>query len=152
MTQLPILLMAKELKRIFHPYERWECYPAGFFDEKPTSEIGKDEAETAYRDFLADDDKFFEAGLKVVSEWKYSCEHNLSNECMNRIAWIGQASACYAIGLPSKYRTGFNLLNDEQKNKANSIALKVLNTWLLMNGYNEITEDEAESKTVANKY
>jgi hypothetical protein len=53
---------------------------------------------------------------------------------MNRIAWLGQASLCYATGIPSTFRAGFNLLTPEQQNKANTIALEYLNKWLVAHG------------------
>ncbi len=53
---------------------------------------------------------------------------------MNRIAWLGQASACYALGLPHIFCGGFNLLSLVQQNKANEIALVYLNKWLAKNG------------------
>jgi hypothetical protein len=62
---------------------------------------------------------------------------------MNRIAWLGQASLCYATGIPSTYRTGFHLLNEEQQEKANNIALEYLNKWLISNGRPEAILDEA---------
>ena len=71
--------------------------------------------------------------------------HYLTNKSMNRIAWLGQASLCYAKGIPAKFRGGWNLLTEEQQNKANSIAFKYLNAWLEQNKYDTITFDEAVS-------
>jgi hypothetical protein len=62
---------------------------------------------------------------------------------MNRIAWLGQAAMCYATGIPSKYRNGFNLLTEEQQQKANEIALIYLNKWLKKNRMNKVTLIEA---------
>jgi hypothetical protein len=62
---------------------------------------------------------------------------------MNRIAWLGQAAMCYATGIPSKYRGGFNLLTERQQQKANEIALIYLNKWLKNNDRDEVTLIEA---------
>jgi hypothetical protein len=64
---------------------------------------------------------------------------------MNRIAWLGQASMCYATGIPSKYCSGFNLLSDEQKHHANEIALVYLNKWLSDNNLEEVTLEQGLS-------
>ena len=64
---------------------------------------------------------------------------------MNRIAYLGQASVCYAKGIPAVFRGGFSLLTDEQQLAANKLALKYLNKWLVENGRKEVTLDEALS-------
>lgn len=119
--------------RIFHPYENWECYKAGFY---ATGLPGHDKqgCEIMYRDFLADDERFRGALQSVISEWKNSCEHYLTNTAMNRIAWLGQAAACYAMGLPSEYRGGFHLLSADEQARANETALEYLNKWMAKNG------------------
>lgn len=130
--------------RVFHTYDKWECHKAGFYASNFDGKTS-DECKQAYADFLSDDDKFREAVTSVVNEWKSSCEHYLTNTAMNRIAWLGQASMCYATGIPSKYCSGFNLLTEEQKNRANLIALDSLNDWLLMNERDPVTLDEGLS-------
>ena len=130
--------------RIVHTYDKWECFKAGFY---ATTREGmtKEECESAYRDFLADDQRFRDALGHVISEWKYSCEHYLTNEAMNRIAWLGQASACYAMGIPAVFRGGFHLLSEEQQQHANEIALEYLNRWIVANGRSEVTMEQAMS-------
>lgn len=118
--------------RILHTYDKWECYAAGFYATvKPG--VSKADAEEMYRAFLADLERFGDALERVISEWKHSCEHYLTNTAMNRIAWLGQASACYALGLPSVYRGGFHLLSEQEQTAANELALTYLNKWLVAN-------------------
>ena len=81
----------------------------------------------------------------VITTWVHSCEHYLTNTAMNRIAWLGQASMCYATGIPSKYCSGFNLLTDEQQEEANLVALDALNDWLLENALDPVTMEEGLS-------
>jgi len=128
--------------RIFHTYDKWECYKAGFYDTHAEGKT-KDQCEQEYCNFLGDDKAFKKALRKVTTEWKYSCEHYLTNSAMNRIAWLGQASVCYARGIPSEFRGGFNRLLPEKQDRANRIALRYLNKWLKNNGLNELTLDEA---------
>jgi hypothetical protein len=140
------------MKRIYHTWDKWECYPSGFYDDKPKAEMTKDEAEAAYASFLSDSIKFEAAGMRVLRQWPNSCEHYLSNENMNRIAWIGQSAACVELGIPSAYRGGFNRLSEAQQVEANTVALRVLNRWLVGRGEPELSMEQAQSKTEANLY
>lgn len=133
-----------DTSRIFHTYEKWECYKAGFY--KTTKDgMSKDQCEEAYRAFLSDSVRFSGALEHVITQWKHSCEHYLTNAAMNRIAWLGQAAACHAIQIPSEFRSGFYLLTLEEQNTANEIALKYLNKWLTGNGRDEVTMEQAYS-------
>ncbi len=128
--------------RIFHPYEKWECYAAGFY---ATGWPGrsKDECEVIYASFLRDDDAFRKALDGVIEEWVHSCEHYLTNAAMNRIAYLGQAAAAYAHGLPSVYCGGFQLLSEPEKDRANATALEYLNRWLTSRGRPEVSMEDA---------
>lgn len=119
--------------RIFHTYEKWECFKAGFYATTYEGKT-KTECEEMYRDFLSDIPRFADALEHVVTEWKYSCEHYLTNASMNRIAWLGQAAMCYATGVPSMFRSGFFLLTEAEQRTANECALEYLNKWLVANG------------------
>ena len=130
--------------RIFHRHEKWECAKAGFYNTTVAGMTNK-ECEEAYRDFLADTEKFKSALASVITEWKHSCEHYLTNISMNRIAWLGQAAACYATGIPSRFRGGFYMLTGEQQEEANETALSALNEWLNANGREPVTMEEALS-------
>lgn len=130
--------------RIFHTYEKWECYKAGLYENTKPG-MTKAQCEEAYRAFLADLGRFETALSVVISEWKHSCEHYLTNVAMNRIAWLGQASACQALGIPASYRGGFFLLSEAEQTAANEMALKYLNKWLAANGRPEVTMEEAYS-------
>lgn len=131
-------------ERIFHTFESWECHKAGFYasnvDGKTT-----EECQRMYADFLRDSDRFRVALESVISEWKHSCEHYLTNFAMNRIAWLGQAAMCYETGIPSKYCSGFNLLTEKEQEEANLIALDALNDWLIQNNRDPVGLDEAMS-------
>lgn len=120
-------------ERVFHTYEKWECYRAGFYATTKDG-MSKAECEAAYSDFLRDLNRFEAALVGVITEWKHSCEHYLTNNSMNRIAWLGQAAACYALGIPAVFRGGFHLLTADQQKAADEMALKYLNRWLEANG------------------
>lgn len=138
--------------RILHTWEKWECYPAGFYNAHPPKGMTKEICEDIYRQMLADIEGFENALCRVITEWKYSCEHYLTNERMNRIAWLGQASLCIEHGIPAQFRGGFNLLTPKQQQVANEAALRWLNIWLLGHDRKELTMEEAQSKTEADLY
>ena len=130
--------------RIFHTFDKWECQKAGFYK---SIVLGKttEECEKEYAEFLSNDEKFKDALEKVITEWKHSCEHYLTNRSMNRIAWLGQASMCYAAGIPSRFCGGFNLLDEKKREHANNIALEYLNKWLIENDLDEVGYEEGLS-------
>lgn len=127
----------KKLKRIYYTWDKWECYKAGFFEDTLPNNMSIAEGEAQYAKFFRIPGAFEHALERVITEWKHSCEHNLTNENMNRIAWLGQASMCIVSGIPSSCRAGFNLLTEDEQNAANATALKYLNIWLTRNGYPE---------------
>lgn len=139
------------MNRIFHTWDKWECYPAGFWNNKKEG-MTKKECEEAYRELLSDCDLFASIMENILKEWKFSCEHNLSNESMNRIAWLGQAALSYHLGIPSCYRSGYNKLTSDQKIDADFTAMVYLNKWLVSMGEDELTGDTVKSKTPMNKY
>lgn len=141
------------MKRFYHTYDKWECFRAGFFDKKPRDKsLTDDDCRDRYAAFLRDIPRFREAMRCVLDEWPYSTQHNLSNENMNRIAWLGQSAACYAMGIPSIYRGGFNQLSDEEQAAANEAALEVLNRWIEACGENPLPYEAATGKTEMNLY
>jgi hypothetical protein len=119
------------MERIYHRWDKWECYKNGFF----TGSGHKQEYYDICYVNLLTDLKLFEAVLeKVTTMWPYSCEHNLSNESMNRIAWLGQASCAYLYGARAdSTRSNFSKLSEHQQIEANKLAEKYLNLWLVKN-------------------
>jgi len=137
--------------RIFHTYNKWECYKAGFYNTTKPG-MSRIQCENAYGVFLSDLNRFEDALGHVITEWKYSCEHYLTNKAMNRIAWLGQASMCYATGIPAVYRGGFYLLTEDQQQQANELALVYLNKWLVANSRPEVTLEEGLSDNQMDLY
>ena len=142
---------ADDKGRIYHSWERWECFRAGFYAERP-KDMTVEEGQERYREFLADAARFEAALIGVTTEWKHSCEHYLTNDRMNRIAWLGQASVAYALGIPSLCRGGYHALSEDQKSAADALALRYLNLWLVANGRAEVDFDAAGGRTEAELY
>ena len=144
-------LEQKSAGRIFHTWDKWECFKAGFYEEKPEG-MTQEEGEVKYRDFLSDLPTFGAALNSIIAEWPNSCEHYLTNERMNRIAWLGQASVAYALGIPATCRGGYNKLTKAQQAAADELALEYLNKWLVGRGQSPIERDKALSRTEAELY
>lgn len=141
------------MNRIYHTWDKWECYPAGFYEKRPKDKsLTDDEARKIYTDLLSNTEEFERALQGVLDNWKNSCEHYLTNENMNRIAWLGQSALCFAKGVPACFRGGFVDLPLDLQRQANQIALKYLNKWRVSHGETELTLQEANSKTEANMY
>lgn len=120
--------------RVFHTFDKWECHKAGFYETKPPRGLTPDNCRAYYRELLQDIPEFERVLECVVTEWKHSCEHYLTNSAMNRIAWLGQATLCYKYGIPSEFRGGYGLLTEAQQLAADEAALRALNNWMERNG------------------
>ena len=132
--------------RVFHTYDKWECHKHGLYDTKPPEGMAQKECEEAYLTVLTNSKLFAKLLDKIITEWKNSCEHYLTNKAMNRISWLGQASVCLETKVSSKYCTGWNLLNEDQQHEANGVALIYLNKWLVNRGMEAIEMKEALSQ------
>ncbi len=120
-------------KRRYHPWWNWECNAAGFYSRymmRDGVKVPHDDVLERYGLFLADLDRFRLAGERVLREWRCSCEQFLLNESINRVAWIGQSSACLAEGIPSRYKSGFYTMSLPQQSLANDLAGALLREWL----------------------
>jgi len=140
------------MERIYHRWEKWECYKAGFFEDHPPKGMTVDECQAKYAEFLRDIPTFKKAAYRVIDEWTNSCEHNLTNDTMNRIAWMGQSAMCIHTGIPAKYRGGYHLLTPEEQVRADETALEVINYWMFLHGHAQYTLETIKSRTEANLY
>lgn len=114
--------------RIYHPYYLWEDFKHGFYDNS-SGEVKQKHIEKVLEMF---NDKHLTTSYmnKVIDTWVYSCEHNLTNNSMNRIAYIGQAACCLYAQIPSTITMeAWSLLDDNIKEQANKIANEVLSKW-----------------------
>lgn len=131
-------------ERIFHTFDKWECYKAGFYSSSKEG-WSQTQCEDEYVRILSDQVVFKKALDRVVLEWKFSCEHYLTNPTMNRIAWLGQAAVCIESGVPCKYCGAWSLLDEETKDAANATALLSLNEWLVSNERDPVSMEVAQS-------
>jgi hypothetical protein len=138
----------RKMERIYHTWDKWESFYAGFFNNNPPEGISKQQAEKLYYELLSNPEEFASVLEKIITEWPNSCEHNLTNKTLNRIAWMGQAALAYKHGIPAQFRGGYNLLSKDQKSTADAIAFKYINIWMYKQGYPFIEEENAEAANV----
>lgn len=116
------------VKRIYHPYWLWEDWKNGFFETLSGKER-EIKVQSCLEMFRSEE--LTRANMyRVIQEWKYSCEHNLTNLSMNRIAYIGQAACCIYDGIPSSVTmASWRLLSKEDQDRSDNIALEVIKAW-----------------------
>ena len=112
---------------MYHHYLTWECL--GMYEDATLHETNADALRTQYAVFLRDAIRFGAALVRVLQEWPIACEQFLSNDSINRIAWLGQASMYLDSGVPRKYRAGFMLLTELERRRANAQAAETLKHW-----------------------
>lgn len=88
------------MDRIYHHYENWECFKNGFFNNVSGKE--KEIKKQSVIDFFTDKDLVKKYMDLVIEKWTYSCEHNLTNMGLNRVAWLGQSACCIYNSIPYK--------------------------------------------------
>jgi len=116
------------IKRVFHPYTLWEDYKCGFYDNC----TGADKDNMLLKSIeMFNDEKLTKKYMnKVIETWKYSCEQNLTNPSMNKIAYIGQGACCLYAGVPSTVTMeAWSHLTDLVKERSNDLAKEVISNW-----------------------
>jgi hypothetical protein len=116
------------MKQIYHPYHLWEDYKSGFYNN-----CSGEQKKTYIQGCL---NLFNNKGITekymslVIENWFYSCQHNLTNPSVNKIAYIGQAACCIYCGAPNTTTMqAWNMLDKEVQERSNNIAQKYLNIW-----------------------
>lgn len=145
------------MKRIYHHYSEWEDFKAGFYSDYSKSEINDFNQSVRY--VFSSAEKTEQWMRNVLTHWPKSCEHNLTNVSMNRIAWLGQAACCYYGGVPCK-ATMFlwKFLDDKVQRRSDKIATKLIKEWeqkiksenTQLSGSDGVTKEEFQMKLPLN--
>lgn len=116
------------MQRIYHPFTLWEDWKSGMW--RYTSETEKADYLQKAIEFTGNAQLYGSYMLKVLDQWPYACEHNLSNKAINRQAWIGHAACCLAINCPEDItRLAWHQLTQEQQDAANAQADMAIQIW-----------------------
>lgn len=114
------------MKRIFHPVDTWEEMEANMWGEVVNRKSALDRA----IEFTGDHRLYGRWMLRVVKEWKFSCENSLTDLNLNRRAWVGHAAVAMALGIPEDItRLAWAKLSDEQQLLANREAERAIALW-----------------------
>lgn len=118
------------MKQVYHPYWLWEDFKNGMWRRLKKEEEIK--LLPSIIEFTGNYELYGGAMFEVIKEWKYSCEHNLSDFSVNRRAWLGHAACCYKHGWPEYLvREAWNQLTINQQNLANKMADEAIKEWEL---------------------
>jgi len=113
------------MERIYHRYEYWECYKNGFF--KNISGAEKNILSEKVLELFNNSEKTEMYMRRVINEWVYSCEHNLTNLGLNRVAWLGQSACCIYAKIPySITMQNWRFVDEDKKAIACQIAEKLI--------------------------
>lgn len=111
---------------IWHPYTSWEEMAFNMWGSVKERSVWLKKA----TDFTSDHELYGFWMKKVVDEWPYSCQQNLTKIDTNRKAWIGHAAVALAMQCPEDIvRQAWGLLTETQQNLANQQAQKAIDIW-----------------------
>lgn len=114
-------------KQIFHHFSLWEDYKAGFYDT--VCHDAKEHIKKSV-ELLSNQDEFYKYASRVIEEWVFSCEHNLTDPSLNKIAYIGQSACCIANNTPAFVtRNAWSYIDEADQRLANETARKILKEW-----------------------
>jgi len=145
------------MKRIFHHYNKWEDYKNGMY--KTPSKKTKEENMLKVVSFFSDQSRVEIEMKKAINEWCFSMEHNLSNDMMNRVAYLGQAACCISMGIDNiSTMYAWKFVPHEHKIKSNNTAEKLIKEWELkkissntsISGKNKAMKKEFQMKLLLN--
>ena len=118
------------MKQFYAHYKLWEDYQNGMY----CIEKKQNEQELIKNgiDLLCDNNLFFDVCNQVLLAWQVSSKVNLTNKSCNRKAWLGQAACSFKYSIPETItRTIWGMLNNQQRQLADNVALRVINHFEL---------------------
>lgn len=118
------------MERIWHPYWLWEDHRDGMWRKLPRHEEA--EALRLAVEFTGNAELYGEWMMRATQEYFHGCQHNLTDQSLNKQAWIGHAACCLAHKLPEYIvRKAWAMLSEEQRVAANHKADLAVKAWTL---------------------
>jgi hypothetical protein len=112
--------------RVYHPIREWEEIGFNMWGEATNPKAALEEA----IGFTSDHELYGRFMERVVNEWPISCENALTDNSLNKRAWIGHAATALAINCPEDItRKAWGVLTDEQQLLANNAATRAIDRW-----------------------
>ena len=120
--------------RIFHPWHLWEDYRYNFYDN--CGGVEKEEKSKKVIEFFSDPELTKDCMMYVVKNWRFSMEHNLTNNSLNKIAYIGQCACAYYGNIPyTVTMENWSKLNESTRKTADKIAQECIDVWYKQNKF-----------------
>jgi hypothetical protein len=115
-------------ERVYHHFDDLEEYHQGMW--RITHGVERRTCMTRAAALMKEPVAFKAAMVRALEEWPNSCEHNLSAENVNRIAWLGHAGCCLGAGSPEEAtRAAWHTLLRPEQDEANRAAGEVVADW-----------------------
>lgn len=123
----------EKVKQCYFHYAEWEDYQNGMYSDCSVSEYEK--AVKLSMDLLSNNSVFKSSIKKMFEKWVKSTKENLTNNDINKRAWVGQATCCFNHSSNEKAtREAWGLLNEKTRDMANNVAEECINEWIKTNG------------------
>jgi len=117
-----------EITRIYHHWERWEDHKNGFYNNVSGAE--KKALIDKVVELFTNPELTRKYMGKAIDNWFYSCQHNLTNNGMNKVAYLGQAACCIYASVPSTVTMeAWSKVPSEHQEIADGIAGEKLKEW-----------------------
>lgn len=112
--------------RVYINWEYWECYKNGMYRTELKEKFYTKKAVF----FMSNANCFGNAMQIVVNKWKNTMAHHLTNNSINKRAFLGQCACSFAINCPEYLvRVAWSQLTDEQRLNANNAAETIINKY-----------------------
>ena len=121
-----------KFKRVYHPFDKWEEVAHGMWSPVEDKKLWLEKAIV----FTGNYKLYGSYMLRVIKEWPISCENALTDNNLNKKAWVGHAACALAIGCPEHItREAWGHLAYEQQFLANKEADRAI--WIWSNNYSK---------------
>lgn len=115
-----------KLKRVWIPVEQWEEVSFNMWGEVKNRKRYIERAVT----FTGNHRLYGRYMIRVTTEWPNSCLNALTDNNLNKKAWIGHAACALALRCPEDItRQAWGLLSNEQRILANKQADRAIQAW-----------------------
>lgn len=113
------------MKQIYTPYWEWECFKNSMWKKKSDDVLLQKAIE-----FTGNHLEYGKAMREVVLKWPSTMLNHLTNESINKKAFIGHCACSYKLGIPENIvRQAWKYLNQDQQRLANKEAEKAFELW-----------------------
>lgn len=116
----------RKFKRVYHPYWDWEEIKFNMWGDV----VDRKEWVEKAIEFTGNHKLYGSYMMRVVNEWPISCENALTDNSINKRAWVGHAAVALAIQCPEDIvREAWGKLTDEQQLLADKEANAAIRAW-----------------------